>query len=152
MKPCLLTLAGLLLSFPLLADADLVIEEPWIREAPPTASVLAAYMVINNHGDSAVEITAITSPDFDHAELHQTRVEDGMARMIPVKRLEIPAAGTVSLEPGGMHLMLFTPKQPLRAGDTVTLLILQRNGDPVTVKAPVLRKTGGMNHLHHHHE
>jgi hypothetical protein len=152
MKPCLLTLASLLLSFPLFADADLDIQEPWIREAPPTASVLAAYMVINNHGDSPAEITAITSPDFDHTELHQTRVEDGMARMVPVKRLEIPAAGTVSLEPGGMHLMLFTPKRPLREGDSVTLVILQRNGDPVTVKAPVLRKTGGMDHQHHHHE
>lgn len=152
MKPFLLTLAGLLLPLPLLADADLDIQEPWIREAPPTASVLAAYMVINNHGDSPVEITAITSPDFDHTELHQTRVEDGMARMIPVKRLEIPTAGTVSLEPGGMHLMLFTPNRPLREGDAVTLVIQQRNGDPVTVKAPVLRKTGGMDHQQHHHE
>jgi hypothetical protein len=41
-------------------------------QGPPTASVLAAYMVISNGG--TCQITP-HHPDFDHTELHRTIVE-----------------------------------------------------------------------------
>ena len=154
MKPLLVTITvvlGLLGAGRLPADALLVIREPWIREAPPTSDVLAGYMIIDNTGERSVEITAITSPDFAHTELHQTLVEDGIARMKPVGILAIPAGSSRILEPGGMHLMLFNPGRVLHAGDTVTLVIRRRDGKPVTVTAPVLRNIGSAaSHQHHH--
>jgi copper(I)-binding protein len=142
----------LLLSFlpTAMASSAVEVETPWVREAPPASTVLAAYMLLKNTGDTPRTITRIDSPDFRDARIHRTVVEDGVAKMLPVEQLQLPASGSVTLEPGGLHLMLFDPKRPLRDGDTVILLIHGSDGDSVTVHAPVIRKTGGHDHAHHH--
>jgi copper(I)-binding protein len=126
------------------------VEAPWIREAPPAATVLAAYMVLNNTGDAACSVTAVESPDFREARIHRTVVEDGIAKMLAVEQLQLPVHGSVTLEPGGLHLMLSDPLRPLHEGDVVILVIHDSNGDSVTVHAPVVRKTGEHDHAHHH--
>jgi copper(I)-binding protein len=135
---------------PASADPDLQISEPWIREAPPTARVLAGYLTLLNTGDSTITVTAISSPDFEGAEIHRTVIEDGVARMLPVNQLEIPVSGQLTLEPGGLHLMLFDPRRPLAEGGSATLTIHRSNGSNLTTTAPVIRKTGE-DHPHHHH-
>jgi len=121
----------------------------WVREAPPTSRVLAGYMQIINLTDAEFTITGVTSPDFDSADLHRTVVKDGMASMQPVPELTIPAAGSVLLEPGGLHLMLFDPARPLVEGDSVTLVLHRSDGICLTLSVPVLRRTGE-EHIHHH--
>jgi copper(I)-binding protein len=140
---------SLLLSFSPAEGATLEVHDAWIREAPPTASVLAAYMVISNTGGDPAEITSIASPDFDHTELHRTIVEAGVARMAPIEKLEIPAGEKIPLEPGGIHLMLINPQRPLREGDTVTLIIHCADGYDNTFTVPVLRAAGEAAHQHH---
>ena len=132
------------------ADSGLQVSEPWVREAPPTSRVLAAYLTLVNTGDITVTVTAISSPDFKNAEIHRTVIEAGVARMLPVKQLEVPAGGQLMLEPGGHHLMLFDPLRTLTAGETVTLIIHMNNGKQLSATAPVIRKTGE-DHSHHHH-
>lgn len=148
-------LTGLLLSCSLSADPEIGVEQAWIREAPPASRVLAGYMTIVNTGDAPAEITGISSPDFSRAELHLTRVEDGVARMIPVASIPVPAGGRVLLEPGGMHLMLFDPGRPLKSGDIVRLDVKQSAGTSVAVDARVKRVSADSdkphNHHHHHH-
>lgn len=143
---------SLLLSWPALvtAEAMLAISESWVREAPPTARVMAAYMTMINTGDTPVTVTSVSSPDFEGAEIHQTVVENEVARMLAVKQLEIPAGNRLALEPGGLHLMLFDPRRPLPEGATVTLTIHHGDNGQVTTKAAVIRKTGE-DHSHHHH-
>ena len=142
----------LLLSFlsTVKAGAAVDVEAPWVREAPPASTVLAAYMVLKNTADTPRTITRIDSPDFRDAQIHRTVVEDGVAKMLPVEQLQLPASGSVTLEPGGLHLMLFDPQRPLRDGDSIILIIHASDGDSVTVHAPVVRKTGGHDHSHHH--
>lgn len=152
MNSCLhrtLTVLLLIGSSLAMADATLVIGEPWVREAPPTARVMAGYFTVINTGDTAVTVTSVSSPDFEGAEIHRTVVEEGIARMLPVRQLDIPANSQVKLEPGGLHLMLFDPLHPLPEGETATLVIHHSNGSDVTVMAPVIRKTGE-DHSHHH--
>ena len=137
-------------SLAIAADATFTVGEPWIREAPPTARVMAGYLVLTNAGDTPVTVTSISSPDFEAAEIHRTVVKEGIARMLPVKQLDIPANSQLKLEPGGLHLMLFNPQRPLPEGATVTLIIHRSNGSKLTATAPVIRKTGE-DHSHHHH-
>jgi copper(I)-binding protein len=132
------------------ADATLEISEAWVREAPPTARMMAGYMTINNSGDAAITVTSISSPDFDSAEIHRTVIEEEVARMLPVRQLEIPANSQVKLEPGGLHLMLFDAKRPLPEGETVTFIIHLDGSNSVSITSPVVRKTGE-DHSHHHH-
>ena len=130
--------------------ATLEITHAWVREAPPASKVLAAYMAIKNPGDAAVSISGISSPDFESAELHRTVVSEGMARMLHIKQLEIPANATVGLEPGGLHLMLFNPARPLTAGDHVTLTLHLGNDICLIVDTPVIRRADAdPTHKHH---
>jgi len=127
----------------------LQISNPWVREAPPAAAVHAGYMEFINTGESPLTINAVSSPDFDAAEIHQTVIDGGVAKMLPVNKLAIPARDSIALEPGGLHLMLFGAQHPVHAGETVTIIIHHSDGEPYTVSAPVIRMTGD-DHSHHH--
>ncbi|MGB5539409.1 MAG: copper chaperone PCu(A)C [Gammaproteobacteria bacterium] len=130
------------------ADTTLQVTDPWIREAPPAASVHAGYMTLVNTGAGAILIDSVSSPDFEGAEIHRSWVEEGVARMQPVRQLEVPATATLALEPGSYHLMLFDARRALQEGDSATLLLHLSDGTCIRVTAPVRRSTGSE---HHHH-
>ena len=132
------------------ATETLDITHPWVREAPPSARVLAAYMSIKNTGGSSITIVGMSSTEFESAELHRTVIHEGVASMQHIKHLEVPANGSIKLEPGGLHLMLFNPHHALSAGDSVTLTIHLGNGTCMTVSAPVVRQTFDDHSQHHH--
>ena len=132
------------------ATDTLEITHPWVREAPPSARVLAAYMSIKNTSESTITINGISSPEFESAELHRTVINEGMASMQHIKKLDVPANGSIKLEPGGLHLMLFNPQRALSAGDRVTLTIHLSNGTRMAVTAPVVRQTFDDHSQHQH--
>lgn len=79
----------------------------------------AGYFSITNHGTAADSLVAIRS-EFPRSEVHGTETDaNGVARMVPVPALEIPAGGTVTLQPGGLHVMFMGLDHPLAAGDHV---------------------------------
>jgi copper(I)-binding protein len=148
--PAVIFLVALSLLSTAMAAPAVDVETPWVREAPPASTVLAAYMVVRNNGDTQYTITRIESPDFRDARIHRTVVDDGVAKMLAVEQLPVPVHGSVTLEPGGLHLMLFDPLRTLHEGDSVTLVIHVSTGDSVTVQAPVVRKSSETDHAHHH--
>ena len=134
-----------------IAGPAMVVEGQWVREAPPASTVLAAYMVLKNTADTPRSITRVDSPDFRECQIHRTVIADGIAKMLPVEKLQLPVDGSIVLEPGGLHLMLIEPQRSLRDGDTVVLVIHADNGESITIDAPVVRKTDTAGHAHHHH-
>lgn len=130
------------------ADSVLQVDNARIPEAPPTVRVHAAYLDIHNTGPETVQLIAVTSPVFEYVEMHLSRMEDGIARMRRQKTISIPAASSLSLEPGAFHLMLFNSNGPLSAGKKVPLELLFSNGEVVRLAAEVIRPDDG--HEHHH--
>ena len=133
-------------------ETGLVVRDAWVREAPPGASVLAGYLQLENRGPERLVLDTLSSHDFGRIELHRTLVEEGVARMQPVGQLGIAAGESVSLEPGGMHLMLFNPGRPLQAGDRVKFSILLANGASHAFEATVRRGAADEAHQHHQHQ
>jgi copper(I)-binding protein len=84
----------------------------------PDMSMAAAYLDIVNQSGAAIRITSITSPGYELVEMHETTIEDGVARMREIPALEIEDGETVTFERGGKHLMLM---RPLASPDIVTL-------------------------------
>lgn len=84
----------------------------------PGMSMAAAYLDITNQSGAAIRITSVTSPDYELVEMHETTIEDGVARMRAIPVLEIEDGDTVIFERGGKHLMLM---RPLDSPDVVTL-------------------------------
>ncbi|NKI34624.1 copper chaperone PCu(A)C [Wenzhouxiangella sp. XN79A] len=104
-------------------------EDPWIPAAPPTARMMAGYMAVVNDGDTAVEIVDARAAGFGRVEIHRSYREDGMMRMRRIEVLEVPAGGSVTLERGGLHIMLMAPEQVPAEGETVTIELLDAAGE-----------------------
>ena len=133
-----------------ITQADhLTIRNAWIPEAPPVTSVMAGFMEIENISTTAAEITAISSKDFGRIEMHLSREENGIARMLPQKKLVIPARGTLKLEHGSYHLMLFKPLRRLKDGDSTELLITLASGDSFSITVMVEKSAMMMDHSNH---
>ncbi len=130
-------------------DGGIVVKNAWVREAPPVAKVLAAYLSIENHTGKARALTSVASPAFDKIEFHKTVQKDGMASMEQQDKLFISAESAITLEPNGTHLMLFNPAKPLKAGDKVNFVLTFSDGTNVTTDA-VVKKGISMDQGHHH--
>jgi periplasmic copper chaperone A len=115
----------------------------WIREAPLGVKVLAGYFTLENLTDKPLSLVAVSSPDFDAAMLHQSVVKGGVESMLPVDSLDIPAGGSVELQPGGYHVMLMLPKKNLFTGDMVTLMLTFSDKSELAIMAPVRRDPPG---------
>ncbi|MBF0588100.1 MAG: copper chaperone PCu(A)C [Magnetococcales bacterium] len=139
---------------PATATADVVVHDPWIREAPPMVQTLAAYMTLENKGKQAVKLVKAASPAFAKVEVHQTIHKNNMAMMEQVHGLEIKPGEKVLLKPGGYHLMLIAPlsTQRLMAGQRTPVYLSFSDGSEKTIQAEVRRGVmmgGGMDHSQH---
>jgi hypothetical protein len=62
---------------------------------------------------------------------------DGAMMMQPVEAIEVPAGGSVSLEPGGIHIMLLELAEPLEAGNSFDLTLILDDGEEHQVSVEV---------------
>lgn len=103
------------------AAAALRFESPWLRATPAGASVGAGYASLNNDGDAPRVIVRIESAVAAQVQIHSMSHQHGMMQMREKPSLAVPAHGSAVLQPGADHLMLLGLKQPLLAGQTVSL-------------------------------
>lgn len=150
-------IAGLLLitGSAMAGDPHLMIMDPWIREAPPNAKMLAGYFTIMNHSGDSAQIVGASSDKFEKVEIHKSVTEGGVAKMIAQPSVEVGKHATVKFQPGGLHLMLMNPKGPLKTGDKVEISLKLKKGSDLKMTA-VVKKGGAMqehmDHEHMHHE
>lgn len=115
-------------ALPASAAGRLVVEEGWIRTAPPGARMLAGYARLRNAGDAPLVVTGAASPAFADVSLHATVLEDGVSKMRPLPRLTIAPGASEMLAPGGMHLMLMGPSTALDAGAKASIAFTVEGG------------------------
>src|SRR5260221_1884789 len=86
---------------------SLDISDPWSRATPKGSSVAAGYMKITNNGSTPDRLVSGSSDVASKFELHEMSMDNGVAKMRPVKGgLEIKPGETVQLKPGSVHVML----------------------------------------------
>jgi len=132
-----LLLAVGLLSGVALAKPDIVIKDPWVRLMPPTSKVSAAYMRIENKGDSKDVLLWAKSSVSKITQLHKTINSNGIMKMVRVKKFTINPKQTLVLKPGGYHIMLIDLKHPLKKGEKVTLWLKFKYSGIKKIVAPV---------------
>jgi copper(I)-binding protein len=117
----------------------ITIADPWSRETPKGATVAAGYMKISNGGTTADRLIGGSSDVATSFQIHEMKMENGMAQMRPLKDgLPIEPGKTVELKPGSYHLMLVGLKQPLKTGDRVKATLRFEKAGPVEVDLDVL--------------
>lgn len=122
---------------PAFAAADVVVTAPWARASILANRPGAAYLSLTT--DTGDRLLSVSSPVADQVMIHavETR-ENGVARMVPLEALDLPAGETVVLGPGTMHLMLMQLEQKLVEDATLPLTLTFEIAGEITVEAPVL--------------
>ena len=142
---------GLGLAPALADDARLTIEGPWSRATAPQQPTGGAFLTIHNHTDTTDRLIAVSSPSAETANLHKTVNENGVMKMRPAAVVEIPALGVLSLEPGGLHIMLVGLIQPLKKGETIPITLTFEQAGEITIEA-VIQSAGAKSHDHTAHD
>ena len=146
-----LLLAPLLISLPAAAQqaGDIAVSTPWTRAAGQNGTG-AGFLAIANRGTLPDRLVGASSPIARVIEIHAHIREGDILRMRPAAALELPPGQTVTLQPGGFHLMLIGLKEPLIQGQTVPVTLrFERAGEvPVTLAIQPAGARGPMAHAH----
>jgi periplasmic copper chaperone A len=115
------------------ADCLPVARAAWIRLPPVAMPMMAGFARIENPCKASVSIVGAESLAFDDVSLHETREENGVSRMREVTALPIAPGKAAELKPGGLHLMLHGPYQPLAAGEKPVITLKLADGRALPV-------------------
>jgi copper(I)-binding protein len=118
------------------------ISDAWVRSPMGPGMATAGYLTITG-GSTDDALVGASSPAAGEIQVHETIAGgSGMAGMQEVGQIEIPAGGTVTLEPGGYHLMIMEPDAAqLAVGETVEITLTFEGAGEMTVEAEV--RAGG---------
>ncbi len=103
------------------AEGTLMVENAWSRAALEGRTGVVYFSVMAMGG--ADQLMSATTPVAERAELHKSMESGGMSQMRPVDAVPVPAGGTVTFAPGGLHVMLIGLKKPLQEGDSFPLTL-----------------------------
>jgi len=137
-----------LMSLPAWA-ANISVTDAWVRATMPGQPVGAAYMQIESDADA--RLVGVSSSAVPRVEVHEMKMDGDVMRMREVKAVDLPKGRTVSLEPGGFHIMLMNLKKPIMAGDSIPLTLTIESGgkqQTVEVKAEARAMGGAMQRRH----
>jgi copper(I)-binding protein len=126
------------------------VKDAWIRGTVDGQKATGAFMSLTSR--SPARLIAAASPAAGVAEIHSTRMEGGVMRMVAVDGIELPANRTLKLAPGGYHLMLTDLKRPFKAGDRVplklTFELAGKKRATIELDVEVRHVTGEPKHAH----
>ena len=141
-----LAMLGAMLSFLLAAPAradevkagDLVISQAWSRATPGGAKTGGGFLTIENKGNAPDRLVAVSGDFAGRIEVHEMAVKNGVMTMRPVENgLTIEPGKTVTLAPGGYHLMMLDLKAPLKQGDKLPVTLQFEKAGTVAISLDV---------------
>ncbi len=111
-------------------------ERPWARATAPQQKVGGAYVTLTSPADD--RLLGASSPAAGRVEVHEMRMDGNVMRMRELADgVPLPAGKAVAFAPGGYHIMLMDLKQPLAAGQTVSVRLRFQNAPPLDLQVPV---------------
>lgn len=117
---------------------NLSIDGPWSRASAGPARAGAAFMTITNNGPVIDRLLSATADDTARrVELHTHINDNGVMRMRQVVAIDLPPGQTVTLQPGGLHIMMMELVAPLAEGASFPLTLSFEKAGSVTVDVPV---------------
>ena len=117
---------------------DIAIEAAWTRQSPPGARAGGGYATITNTGTEPDRLIGGSAPFSERFEVHEMSVTDGVMRMSEIDGgLEIGPGETVTLRPGGFHLMFMGLTEPPVEGTSVPVTLFFERAGTVTLDLPV---------------
>jgi len=110
--------------------------DAWARPADSGATG-GVYLVLKNTDTTTLHITSFETPVSTSAEAHETMMHGDMAAMDMRAELVIAQGATLTMKPGGTHLMLMHLTRPLTRRDTVPVTLRFSDGRTFVATAHV---------------
>ena len=115
------------------------ISQPWSRATPKGAASGAGYMTLTNKGTAPDRVSCVSDDASAQCQIHSMTMEGGVMKMRPMEGgLEIKPGESVTLKPGGNHMMFLSLKHPLEQGGTVKATLKFDRAGTIDVEYPVL--------------
>ncbi|MDN5765971.1 MAG: copper chaperone PCu(A)C [Humibacillus sp.] len=116
--------------------AELTLDSGWVKAG---SGMTAAFGTITNHSSTPATIVKGSSDRAGMVQLHtMVKQPDGTMKMTEKKGgFVIPAGGTLTLNPGGDHIMLMDVSGPLANGQKVALDMVTTDGTTFAWSVPV---------------
>ncbi len=120
-----------------------------IKALMPGAKVSAGYLDIMNKGSRDDTLIGVSLAGVTKSEIHSMEMNGGIMKMRPVEGgIIIPAGDTVSLAPGGYHLMFMNIQDFPATGQTGKLTLTFAEAGTITMDAPVKNIKPSHNNAH----
>lgn len=121
----------------LLSESGIEIADAWARPGRLNG-VTAIYMNVLNGSADTDTLISLSSSSAGLVELHETyELADDMMGMREAENPIFPGREVVTMQPGGLHVMLMQLTQSLNEGDEVDLILNFALAGEITVIAPV---------------
>ena len=129
---------------------SLRIADAYVRSSGSTAQAAAAFMTLQNASTGADRLLAASTSVAGAVELHTVIKEGEVMRMRAVTAIDVPAGQTVTLQPGGLHVMLMDLRRPLTPGESIDVTLVFEKAGRRIVSMPVRALTPGGAPAHKH--
>jgi copper(I)-binding protein len=117
---------------------NLLIGQPWTRATPPSAAAGGGFLTVTNKGTAADKLISAKSAAAGAVQIHEMKMEGNIMRMRERESgLDIAPGATVTLAPGGFHLMLMGLKEPLKQGATVPMTLVFEKAGSIDIELQV---------------
>jgi copper(I)-binding protein len=126
----------------IVTSGALTVSGAFSRAMLPNAPAAGGYLTIANSGTGDDTLVGATTEAAGRIELHQMSMVGDVMKMSAVENgITVPAGGSVTLEPGGLHLMFLDVGTPFAEGECVAVTLDFASG----VAVPVMLAIGAIN-------
>ncbi len=127
--------------------AAVAIENGWVRVSEysdHTGGMTGVFATITNNTDTDITLVGGSAEIAQMVEVHEVVMSGGAMTMQKKEGgIVIPAGESVTLEPGGLHVMLMDLKQAILDGDQITLTLDFEGADAQTLTLPAKTSAAG---------
>ncbi len=117
---------------------SLEITHPWTRATPPTAKAGGGFLVITNKGTAPDRLVSARSNVSEKVEIHEMKMDGNVMRMRELEKgVEIPPGASVTLKPGGYHIMFMELKSPFVTEQKIPVTLVFEKAGSIDVEFKV---------------
>lgn len=133
---------------------SLDVSDGWVRVSEMTQSeggMTGAFAVLTNNSENDITLIGAESDVAGMVEVHEVVEIDGEMKMQAIDGgIVIPAGQSVTLEPGGLHIMLMKLTRALVEGEELALVLKFEGHEDVSVSWPTRTSMTGDEEYHSH--
>lgn len=121
-----------------LINAKLLVENAGVKSTIPGIKVSAGYLKLTNNSKQTMRFTAAKTDAAKYTEFHQMVMRDSKMAMRKVEEIVIKPQQSFEFKANGYHLMFMELKQRFKPGESITLTLIEDNGQTYELLLPIV--------------